>query len=61
MAKITKELLHNEFAKNIINEINLGKINSQRDFSERRFFWSKNLKLNQMPSNPYILSKAKNP
>jgi elongator complex protein 3 len=50
-----------EFSKHIIEEIDSGLINSQRDLSERRFFWSKKLGLKQMPSNPFVLSKKNNP
>jgi len=49
-----------EFSNNILDEISSGKISSDKDLSERSFFWSKKLKLSNMPSHPFILSCAKN-
>ena len=52
---------HKEFSKKILKEIESRVINSQRDLSERRFFWSKELGLSEMPSNPFILAQTKKP
>lgn len=50
-----------EFAKNIVKEISSGAIASPRELNLRRFFWSKQLGLSEMPSSPFILSYAKAP
>ncbi|MCX6801385.1 MAG: tRNA uridine(34) 5-carboxymethylaminomethyl modification radical SAM/GNAT enzyme Elp3 [Candidatus Diapherotrites archaeon] len=50
-----------EFALRMIEEINSGKINSQKDLSARKFFWSEKSHLDEMPSNPFVLSFAKKP
>ena len=47
------------FAKRILSDIEKGIINSQRDLSKRRFYWSKELKLSHMPSNPFVLAQKK--
>ncbi|MFA6064768.1 MAG: tRNA uridine(34) 5-carboxymethylaminomethyl modification radical SAM/GNAT enzyme Elp3 [archaeon] len=48
------------FAQKIISEINSGLINTDKELEVRRFFWSKELKLNNMPPYPFILSQAVN-
>jgi len=57
-----KDFSKNEhsFAQKIIEEINSGLINTEKELEVRRFFWSKELKLNSMPPYPFILSKAPN-
>jgi len=50
-----------KFAENILSEIKLGLINSSSELELRRFFWSKSLGLDKMPSFPFVLSHEKNP
>jgi len=50
-----------EFALRILEEVELGVINNESDLNQRQFFWSKKLKLSEMPSHPFILSKSINP
>ncbi len=56
-----KDFLKSEysFAQKIIEEINSGLINTDKELEVRRFFWSKELKLNNMPPYPFILAQAK--
>jgi elongator complex protein 3 len=49
------------FAKKIIEEIDSNETLSERNFSKKLFFWAKHFKLNEIPSNPFILSCSKNP
>lgn len=58
-----KEFSKNEylFAKKILGEINSGKITSPKELELRRFFYSKELGLDEMPSYTFILSCAKKP
>ncbi len=49
------------FAKKIVEELNSGKISTEREFSKSLFFWAKQFGLSEIPSNPFILSFAKNP
>lgn len=49
------------FAKKIIEEIESGNISTEREFSKMLFFWAKKFGLSEIPSNPFILSFAKNP
>lgn len=49
------------FAKKIIEELNSGSISTEREFSKSLFFWAKHFGLSEIPSNPFILSFAKNP
>jgi len=49
------------YATKIIEEISSGLASSQKELELRRFFWSKKLGLNEMPSFPFILAQAKNP
>ncbi len=48
------------FAQKLIEEINSNAINTPKELEERRFFWSKKLKLSEMPSFPFVLSCTKN-
>lgn len=52
---------HRSFAKKILEEIDSEEIISRGDLALRRFFWSKRFRLNEMPSNPFVLSCAKAP
>jgi len=52
---------HVQFSKQILTDIKKGVITNNKELGERRFFWSKEFKLDHMPSNPFILSNAKNP
>jgi elongator complex protein 3 len=51
----------NQFALKLVEEIDSNKINTPRELEERRFFWSKEFKLKEMPSFPFVLSCVKNP
>ena len=50
-----------EFAAQVLEEINSGKILTARDLEKRQLKISKELKLAHMPSHPFVLSEAKNP
>ncbi len=50
-----------KFAVSILKEIESGVINNEKDLNQRQFFWSKELRLSEMPPHPFILSNSKNP
>ena len=49
------------FAKKIVEELDSDSILTEREFSKKLFFWAKQFGLSKIPSNPFILSFAKNP
>lgn len=49
------------FAKKILTEISSGVINTEKELEERRFFWSKTLKLTEMPNFTFTISNCKKP
>jgi elongator complex protein 3 len=49
------------FAREILSEIRSGVVASPKELGRRGFFWSKELKLKEMPSYPDILSCVKRP
>ncbi|MBT4870846.1 MAG: tRNA uridine(34) 5-carboxymethylaminomethyl modification radical SAM/GNAT enzyme Elp3 [Candidatus Diapherotrites archaeon] len=50
-----------KFAKTVLEEITIGKINSLRDLDIRQFELCKQFKLKEVPARPFILSFAKKP
>ncbi|MCX6803413.1 MAG: tRNA uridine(34) 5-carboxymethylaminomethyl modification radical SAM/GNAT enzyme Elp3 [Candidatus Diapherotrites archaeon] len=49
------------FAEKIILDIDSGLIFDESSLSERKFFWSGSLGLEEMPSHSFILAQSKNP
>jgi elongator complex protein 3 len=51
----------NKFSKKIISAIKSGEIKNKKELGDKKLFESGLLKLGKMPTNPFLLSKIKNP